>query len=490
MSSEKQLTKKDYLQCFAFSILIAVAYTIWFIVIVDWIEEGKIDFKILPDAQAQILPFEQQLEQIRAPEECTRKVVQGRSAEIPFSLKVFYDTSRDTKLEFKQQGTTFPIIQRTNQVMTFYTNGTDQYQIYLEVNYPEAKPRQMYIEYLSGNSIVQSEQEKFEGTRFCMNLFANTVLPISIPTKEDIFGESLDFIAKIPAMVIAFNTNTQTSATQIAYMWLLILAVVILSILTLISSFAGSRKFNAKVNDLDDSLVQVNTMTLSMDSLVRSVSEPLQELKEDLKAIMSIPLIKDNIPKKQKESKFKKIISFRKKKDEELMSEAEVIALAEEKPDTETTEEVLRELQSDAEGEVDELIEKAVEPSGGFVITDKKEEKVLPPTPPSPKEEKQIESSPMRLKPEIFDDILKGIDFENKRLKEGMFDRFSYNELNESYGWIVKYRKYMNDKEEEIPPKTLEKQSIIEKIIYEAIFRKMEKHQVNQVKKSEDEKND
>lgn len=41
MSSEKPLTKKDYLQCFAISVLIAITYTVWLIVVIDWIEESK-----------------------------------------------------------------------------------------------------------------------------------------------------------------------------------------------------------------------------------------------------------------------------------------------------------------------------------------------------------------------------------------------------------------------------------------------------------------
>jgi len=485
MSSEKPLTKKDYLQCFGISVLIAVTYVMWFGIILDWIEEGKIDFVLIPDAEAQILPFEQQLEQIRNPEDCTRKVVQGGSAQIPFSIKVFYDTSRDVKQEFKQQGTSFPVRQTTNQVMTFYTDEADQYEIHMEMNYDDAKPRQVYIEYLSNNAIVQSTQEKFDTKRFCMTLFANTIIPTPVPTKEEIFGESLEFIGQIPAMVTAFNTNTQTQATGIAYMWLLILGVVILSLVTLISSFAGKRKFDSKINDLDDSLVQVNTMTLSMDNLVRSVSEPLQQLKEDLKAIMNIPVIRDNIPKKQKESKLKKIISFRKKKqDEDLMSEAEVVALAEEKPDTETTEEVLKELQSGAEGkddELDELIEKAVEPSGGFVIPEvKEEEKVLPPTPPSPKEEEIIqEGTILKSRPEHFLAILQAIDFENRRFKDDMFDEFSYNELNESYGWIVKYRKWALRNRADIPLEFMKKQEVAEKVIYYAIFAKMEQRKRN-----------
>ena len=91
----------------------------------------------------------------------------------------------------------------------------------------------------------------------------------------------------------------------------------------------------------------------------------------------------------------------------------------------------------------------------------------------------------MRLKPPIFDEILKGIDLKRLAFKEGEFDKFSYNELNESYGWIVKYRKWMESEERDIPNTTYAKQKIIEDIIYRAIFAKMEKHQVQTQKETQ-----
>ena len=143
MSSEKPLTVKQQLGYVGLGFLIGITSTVWFVVITQWMDENEIEFVIIPSAFAQILPFEQQLEQIRNPEECTRKVVQGGSAQVPFSIKVFYDTSTDVKQEFKQQGTSFPVRQTTNQVMTFDTDEADQYEIYIEVNYDEAKPRQI-----------------------------------------------------------------------------------------------------------------------------------------------------------------------------------------------------------------------------------------------------------------------------------------------------------------------------------------------------------
>lgn len=490
MPCEKSLTKKDYLKCFGISVIIAVTYVVWLGIILDWIEEGEINFKLLPEAEAQIQPFELQLEQIRNPEDCTRKVIQGSSAIIPFQMKIFYDTTRDSELRFKQQATTFPVIQRTNQVMTFYTNGTDQYEIYMELNYDDEKPRQVFMEYLSSNNVVLNMQEKFELKKFCMTIFVNTILPVKLPTKEEIFGESLDYIAEIPTMVQAFNANTITTGTSISFQWLLLFGILIVSILTFISSSTGKRRFDARIRDLDDALKTTGEMTSSVDDLARKVTEPLKQIQRDLKAILSIPDIRDKLPKEKKESKLRKIISFRKKKDD-LMSEAEVIALAEESTKSES-EEVAEELKSDQiRSEIPDQTPETrpePEPSGGFVLIEKESKEEA-------KAEQPKEGNPMRLKPPIFDEILNGIDLKRLAFKEGEFEKFSYNELNESYGWIVKYRKWMESEQRDIPNTMYAKQKIIEDIIYRAIFAKMEKHQVQtqketQTPKKDDEKND
>ena len=420
--------------------------------IIDGLQE-----KWYQEANAQIEPFELQLEQIRNPEECTRKVVQGKSAEIPFSMKVFYDTTRNTALEFKQQGTTFPLVQRTNQVMTFYTNGTDQYEIHMEVNYDDRKERQVYIEYLSGNEITQSTQEKFYTEKFCMTIFVNTVLPISIPTKEEIFGESLNYISQIPTMVTAFNTNTITMNTNIAYVWMLALGTLIMVILIFISSHTGKRKFDSRIKDLDDTIEEANKMTTKIGSLETTVEKPLGKIQKMLEAILLSKQVAEIVPQKDKGSAFARIIPFVKRKDQTKVIE---------KPRTES-DEVLEALQP-TKKEIEE--EKSQEPTGGYVLPEEEIDKII---------EQVIvpeEENPMKLKPAVFKEIQNAIDFEKKAFKEGMFEKFTYNELNESYGWIVKYRMWMDRDDREIPQEKLQKQDIIEKIIYEAIFRKMEKY--------------
>jgi hypothetical protein len=500
-TEDKKISNWEFFQLMIFAVVIAIAYTFWFIALTDD-HEGLFGFFIIPEAQAQILPFEQQLEQIRDPKECTRKVVQGGSAELPFTLKVVYDTSRDIKLEFKQQGTSFPVVQRTNQVMTFFTDGADQYEIYIEVNYDVAKPRQMYIEYLSNNAVVQSEQEKFDTTRFCMTIFANTVAPTPVPTKEEIFGESLDYISQIPAMVTAFNANSQTSATSISYMWILLFAVVILSILTYINSVTGKRKFDDRMRDFEDSIQEVSKLAQKMSDLETSLKVPFNTIQHSfnsmiktLKTILAIPEIRDKIPEEKKEStlnKIKNIIPLRKKSNEEKIIATQEKNLSDRKKlqkepedDTKSNEpkieddEVLKALQVTPEEIKEEKTKE--EPSGGFVILESEEDaepEIATPESVRMKRNRQEiksvdESNPMRLRPDVFQKIMKEIDYTTNKFKEGAIEKFTYTELNESFGWISKYRIWIEKDKRVVPEEVKHKQAIAERLIYYAILQKI-----------------
>lgn len=431
--------------------------------------KGLLSF-ILPTANGQILPFEQQLEQIRNPQECTRKVVQGKSAEIPFTLKVFYDTTRDVSLEFKQQGTSFPIRQTTNQVMTFYTEETDQYEIYVEVNYDDAKERQVYIEYLSGNEIVQSEQEKFSTSKFCMNLFVNTVEPVPIPTKEEIFGESLDYIAQIPAMVKAFNANSQTSGTSIAYMWILLFAVLVMSVITLIDSQVRGRRYDSKMKDMDDTIETVNGLANKLSSLETGLTKPFNEMIRVLKEILNKPQIQERLPQHEKKQKgFMKIFRKDKKKPEEnVASNYNELKKKQDEIVQQKTEsqEVLESLQADDQDIKNEKEQMQEEPSGGFVQV---EESTAEPEPVPD------ERSPMRTQPRIFKEIVAEINLKEQKFKEGALEKFTYNELNESFGWISEYTGWVKSQNIDVPQDKKDKQLLIQNIIYHAVLEKIKK---------------
>ncbi len=487
----ESLSARDQFGYAVIGIALGLIYVAGFMIVMTALDLNE-STSLIPPAHAQIQPFEQQLAQIRDPEECTRKVVQGASATTPFLLKVFYDTTDDRTLTFKQQGDSFPVTQSTNQVMTFFSDAVDQYQIQIELNYRVPRERQVYIEYLTGGSIVQSEQEKFDGRKFCMNIFANTILPPKIPTKEEIFGQSLEFVNQIPAMIDSFNRNTYTQSTTIAYMWMLILGVLFFSVITFISVQLGNRKFKIKMRDVDDIVTTGSTLVTSMDSMVQSISKPLQQVSKDLKAILNLPQVKEKLEEVQepKDSKVKAIIKkmLPKKKKEDYQ-----VKVIEEDDEDEDQEELEEQVQTEDEKEkqkrideqlqekeikkelqktepiVEPLVEPMVEPSGGFIQGDTETEIEA-----TKEEKKTIQKEPVleiEPKPSKFKRIVDSIDYENKKLRN--FEEFSYTEILNVYTWITHFRERQKKEGVIIPENIDEKQNQIQEITYYAIFAKL-----------------
>jgi len=500
MTNREPLSTKDTIAYAVIGIALGIIYVGALMIIWNVVDINE-QSSFIPEAEAQIQPFEQQLAQIRDPAECTRKVVRGQSATTPFLIKVFYDTTADRTLSFKQQGTSFPVTQTTNQVMTFFSSEVDQYEIHMEMNYRVPKERQIYIEYLTGGSIVQSEQEKFDGTKFCMTLFANTVLPTPIPTKEEIFGQSLEFVNQIPAMIDSFNRNTYTQSTTIAYMWMLILGVLFFSVITFISVQVGNRKFKLKMRDVDDIVSTGSTLVTSMDSMINSVSKPLQEVSRDLKAILNLPQVKEKIEqvKEPKESKAKAIIRKMipiKKKEDYQVTVIEEDDEKEEELDDEDQEELEQQAEREDEKEKQKKVDEGLEvkeelksdqkqsekpdqtpetrpvpePSGGFIQGEDIEEKEPEPEPEQkqPEPEKELKVEP---KPKSFKRIVDSIDYENKKLSN--FSEFSYPEILQVYTWITNFRQRQKKEGVVIPQDVDEKQLQIQEITYYAIFAKL-----------------
>jgi len=170
------------------------------------------------------------LEQLAISGECTKKFIGGESGVTPLTLKVFYDITTNRKLEYTQMGSSFPITQQTNQVMVFYTNGTDQYQIYMEMNYNQTKDRMIYIETQSAGITTSTWQEKFNTNKYCMTIFANTKEPVRPLTKEDIFGDTLNAINQVPAIITALNLNTNSNSANQTVQWFIITVQFVLMI--------------------------------------------------------------------------------------------------------------------------------------------------------------------------------------------------------------------------------------------------------------------
>lgn len=497
----EQLSAKDQLYYVFVGVGIGVVYVIFFMLMTG----ANLDFIIpIPMAFGQVQPFELQLEQIRNPEACTRKVLQSSGSYIPFTLKVFYDTTQDRSWDVISKAETFPVAQQTAQVATFFTQEVDQYEVHLEVNYDRPQKRQAYIEVLSEGRTVTSWQEKFDDQKFCMTFFINTNEPPTFPTREELIGDLLTNVDKIPEMISSFNINTITWNTSISYMWTLIFASIVLSVLTLLGTSIVNRNVKSKMKDMDDAVELVDKSARKIDEM----KEPFDLIiKNQNKILKNQDLILAKSPvqivEPEKKSKLSQI--FKKKPEEEVQEEKpkksrwsflkrnkdEDEEYEEEKDDEDNEDvydngkievppkevkeeskklvEVIEKLKPDVEKDVEEELE------GGFIQTSKEEK--VPPTPP-PKEEIL---PPVEQKPPRFKEILRAIDFKNNAFKEGEFDKFTYNELNNMYGWIVHYkkRKLMLKEWEMLPKEVREKQDVAERVIYYAIFQKMDKRLKN-----------
>ncbi len=511
MTSDDQTLPNDQVVKYVIiGFFIAIFYVFVLSSVFLFIDDEDVETKnFIPSAYAQVQPFELQLEQIRNPEECTRKIIQGASAQIPFTLKIFYDTTTDRKWGVISETKTFPVAQQTAQVATFFTNEVDQYQLFLEINYDNVKKRQAYIELLSEGKVVANWQEKFDDKQLCMNIHINTVLPPTFPTREELIGDLLTNVDMIPEMITSFNINTITWNTSISYMWTLIFGSIVVSVMTLIGSAVVNKNVKSKMRDMDEAINLVDSSAKKIDEL----HEPLVEILENQDIILQnqkkilekspepivIPEKKSRLGSiirgKKKETKVEKPKKsfwdrFRKKSDEEeyddVYDESEKIVnlgteqnkilvpveVVEEKIEVPPKE--VKEQNKNLEKVIDQIKEEDTkkdvedELTGGFI---QQEEKV-PPTPP-PKEEIPA----LEQKPPKFKEILRGIDFEKGSFKKGMFEHFTYNELNSMYGWIVHYkkRKQMLNEWEKVPQKVRDKQDIAEQIVYHAIFAKMER---------------
>lgn len=289
---------------------------------------------LLPYAHAQIQQYELELREITGVQDCTNKIVSGASAYIPFTFKIFHDPTEDRKLEILQQSRSFPITQATPQVMIFHTNYTDQYKIRFEINYDVARERLVFLQYLSQGALTQTEQEKFNGKRFCMNLVINTNESPKIPTREEMFGDAYYYFQQIPVLVEGFNRNSLTTGSSITYQWLISAGLILAIFFLVIQNAQNKKTFNFKLKEVDELLEFANVreekeekrfddIKKIQDTIVKNQEKVLDAQKKELKQHETkTEHIKEEVKEKVKTvSRIKNILHKPKKKEEEVVEE-------------------------------------------------------------------------------------------------------------------------------------------------------------------------
>ena len=232
------------------------------------------------NAFAQIDPSPLQLEELNLIDpDCTIKRVMGTSALTPFTLRAIYDLTTDRGNDVTHPiPEMVPTSQQTDQVFIFFTPHVEEYQVVVNLSYPDSKDRVFFYEYMKEGERLSSSQEKFTTKDFCIKFFIITREPEHIPTRQEIVGDIIVATEKIPALFSAFNQNT-ASNTQWQY------AITVLAV----GGFGIS--------------------ILSLAVMTRAVA-PLKEVRQDFELLLEmgmdkIPLKKDEEPVvKEKKHKY------------------------------------------------------------------------------------------------------------------------------------------------------------------------------------------
>jgi len=454
--SEQTLTVKQQLECVGIGVLIAVTYTVWFIVIFDD-NQGFLGIFIIPDAHAQIEQREIELRQVRDLEDCTKKYVSGASAFTPFTLKVWYDTTQDYKAEIVTQSRSFPVLQQTPQVMTFHTNYTDQYQIVFDINYQESRDRQIFIQYLSQGSQVQTEQEHYSGNKYCTQFIVHTGVAPQVPTREEMFGDAYKFFGMIPVLIDGFNQNSLTVSASITYMWMIIAGIVGVFVFMVVQNSVDKKKFKGATDKMNDFIPNASKILDDFD-------KKMTKFEGMSKGIM---LNQQEILKFQEEEA-KNIEEMAQEKERIEGAPTESITAKVEKPMKDFTSKVLdlKNIIKHRKEEKKEQEKMKIEVTEDIVEVKQETTTIT---------EDEIKE---RMSNKIMN-IVNSIDI---KTKEANFKEFSYEELNEAYAWVTNkmkvYKlKHEKDKDEESKNNTLErieKMAIIQKILHAGSRRRWE----------------
>src|SRR3990167_9573643 len=250
------------------------------------------------NAFAQIDPSPLQLEELNLIDpDCTIKRVMGTSALTPFTLRAVYDLTTDRGNDVTHPiPEMVPTSQQTDQVFIFFTPHVEEYQVVVNLSYPDSKDRVFFYEYMKEGERLSSSQEKFTTKDFCIKFFIITREPEHIPTRQEIVGDIIVATEKIPALFSAFNQNT-ASNTQWQY------AITVLAV----GGFGIS--------------------ILSLAVMTRAVA-PLREVRQDFESLLEmgmdkIPLKKDEEPV-VKEKKHKYIGKLLRMKDDDEDEQVDV----------------------------------------------------------------------------------------------------------------------------------------------------------------------
>ena len=237
----------------------------------------------LTPAYAQLENFDIIVPQIENPKDCMQSEIRGGKGWVPFSIKMFYDTTKAHVMSVEHQGGSNPIIQQSDNVMVFQSGGIDTYQLSTQLNYEETKKRAIYFEYWSEGNVMHSEIINYEADTFCRTFLITTTEPPNIPTAEEMLGEhAYRALTEMPLIKDAINSNTSAMNGALAFMLLIIVFSLFLGFAQLITYRLRKKNDRKQIQLFEEAIRNANETTKNTTTILDKVDEKGNEMVKKL----------------------------------------------------------------------------------------------------------------------------------------------------------------------------------------------------------------
>ena len=238
------------------------------------------------------VPVYAQLDVTTVPEienlqECMQSEIRGGKGWIPFSIKMFYDTTKDHVMAVEHQGDTNPKIQQSDNVMIFQSDGEDTYQLSTQLNYDTSQKRAIYFEYWSEGNAMHTEIINYNDNTFCRTFLITTTEPPIIPTAEELLGQSAyRALTEMPLIKDAINQNTNALNGALVFLTLAVIMTLLVGFTQAIVYVMRKKTQKKQIRLFDEAIKNSNKATSNSMVVIEKVEKKGDELLEKMKDIM------------------------------------------------------------------------------------------------------------------------------------------------------------------------------------------------------------
>ena len=226
--------------------------------------------------------------QIENPQECMQSEIRGGKGWVPFSIKMFYDTTKDHTMSVEHKGDTNPVIEQNDNVMIFQSNGEDTYKLATQLKYDSSEKRAIYFEYWSEGNAMHTEIINYNNNSFCRVFLITTTNPPVIPTAEELLGQSAyRALAEMPLIKDAINQNTNALNGALVFLTLAVIVTLLVGFTQAIVYVLRKKTQRKQIRLFDEAIKNSNKVTSNSMMIINKVEKKGDELLKHMSEIMN-----------------------------------------------------------------------------------------------------------------------------------------------------------------------------------------------------------